>query len=480
MKISVKKGELAGTEGEAIILALFEGKELGGSALKIDTKSNGLIGELIGSHDFEAKPSQISVIYTRGLLPAKRIVLVGLGKHSEFDLETLRTAFAKAMQHLRALNLKEAATSIDSSFLPDAKDKVAQAVVEGALLGLYQYAPFKTVDRETLKDVDQLTIVAGEDDFPLIEAAVETAQAIARAVYFTRDLVSAPSNQMTPAILAKEAGGIATRRGVSCTVLDKVKLNELGMNSLLSVASGSNEEPRFIILEYTGGETDAAPIVLVGKGVTFDSGGICIKPSDKMDQMKSDMAGGGAVMGAIMASAELQLALNIVGLIPATENMPSGTALKPGDVFTSYSGKTIEVINTDAEGRLILADALAYASGYKPAAIIDLATLTGACVIALGDEVIGMLGTDDKLKGELREAARETGELVWELPLWKNYHEQIKSDIADYKNHGGGPTIRRRRRSSPAARARGFRATARRARLRAAPSPARKPHPARS
>ncbi len=219
MKISVKKGELAGTEGEAIILALFEGKELGGSALKIDTKSNGLIGELIGSHDFEAKPSQISVIYTRGLLPAKRIVLVGLGKHSEFDLETLRTAFAKAMQHLRALNLKEAATSIDSSFLPDAKDKVAQAVVEGALLGLYQYAPFKTVDRETLKDVDQLTIVAGEDDFPLIEAAVETAQAIARAVYFTRDLVSAPSNQMTPAILAKEAGGIATRRGVSCTVV---------------------------------------------------------------------------------------------------------------------------------------------------------------------------------------------------------------------------------------------------------------------
>ena len=192
-----------------------------------------------------------------------------------------------------------------------------------------------------------------------------------------------------------------TGRGVSCTVLDKARLNELGMNSLLSVASGSNEEPKFIILEYTGGETDAAPIVLVGKGVTFDSGGICIKPSEKMDEMKSDMAGGGAVMGAIMASAELQLPLNIVGLIPAAENMPSGTALKPGDVFTSYSGKTIEVINTDAEGRLILADALAYASNYKPAAIIDIATLTGACVIALGDEVIGMLGTDDKLKGEL-------------------------------------------------------------------------------
>ncbi len=439
MKISVSKGKLADAQGEAIILAFFEDKELAGEALHIDTKSNGLIGDLIGGRDFEAKPSQISVIYTRGSLPTKRIVLVGLGKQSEFDLEKLRAAFAKAMQHLRALNVKEAATSIDSSFLPNGKDKIAQAAVEGALLGLYQYAPFKTVDCENLKDMEQLTIVAEEDDFPLIEAAVEKAQAIARAVCFTRDLVSAPSNRMTPSILAKEAEGIAGRKGVSCTVLDKVKLKELGMNALLSVASGSNEEPKFIILEYKGDEADATPIVLVGKGITFDSGGICIKPSDKMDEMKSDMAGGAAVMGAIMACADLGLPLNIVGLIPATENMPSGTALKPGDVFTSYSGRTIEVINTDAEGRLILADALAYASNYKPAAIIDLATLTGACVIALGDEVIGMFGTDDKLKSELEEAARETGELVWELPLWESYQEKIKSDIADYKNHGGRP-----------------------------------------
>jgi leucyl aminopeptidase len=439
VKISVSKGKLADTSCEATILALFEGRELAGAALHIDTESNGLIGELIGSHDFEAKPSQISVIYTRGSLPAKRIVLVGLGKYDEFNLEKLRAAFAKAMQHVRTLNIKEAAASIDVNSPPGRKEKIAQAMVEGALLGLYQYAPFKTVDRENLKDMERLTILTEENDFPLIKVAVEEAEAIAHAVLFTRDLVSAPANRMTPAILAKEAGGITGRRGLSCTVLDKVKLNELGMNSLLSVASGSNEEPKFIILEYKGGETDAAPIVLVGKGVTFDSGGICIKPSDNMDKMKSDMAGGGAVLGAIMASADLQLPLNIVGLIPAAENMPSGTALKPGDVFASYSGKTIEVINTDAEGRLILADALAYGSNYKPAAIIDLATLTGACVIALGDDVIGMFGTDDKLKKELQEAGRETGELVWELPLWENYQEQIKSDIADYKNHGGRP-----------------------------------------
>ena len=180
-----------------------------------------------------------------------------------------------------------------------------------------------------------------------------------------------------------------------------------------------------------------APIVLVGKGLTFDSGGISIKPADKMDEMKTDMSGGAAVMGAIMAAADLQLPLNITGLVPATENMPGGCALKPGDILKSYSGKTIEVLNTDAEGRLILADALAYASKYKPEAVIDLATLTGACIVALGDDVIGMLGTDDKLKKEIDKAAQNTGELVWELPLWESYHELIKSDIADYKNSGG-------------------------------------------
>ena len=438
MKISVQKGKLADTKSQAIILTLFEDrKKLAGVALQIDQKSKGLVSELITNRDFEAKPSQVSVIYTRGLLPAKRVALVGLGKYSEFNLEKLRIAFAKVMQHLRNLNVKEAATSIDLNLIPHAKDKVAQAVAEGALLGLYQYTPFKTVDREDLKNMEQLNIIAEEKDFSLIEAVIKKTQIITQAVYFTRDLVSAPGNEMTPTILAKKAQEIATRKNVSCKELDKIKMKELGMNSLLGVASGSNQEPKFIILEYTGGKKNAAPIVLVGKGMTFDSGGICIKPAEKMDEMKSDMSGGAAVMGVIMAAADLVLPLNIVGLIPATENMPSGTALKPGDILKSYSGKTIEVINTDAEGRLLLADALAYASKYKPAAIIDVATLTGACIVALGDDVIGMLGTDDKLKSEINKAAQATGELVWELPLWESYSELIKSDIADYKNNGG-------------------------------------------
>ena len=438
MKIFVKKGKLADTKSQTIILTLFEdSKKLTGVALEIDKKSDGLISELIENGDFQAKPSQISVIYTRGSLPAKRIALVGFGKHSEFNLEKLRAAFAKALQHLRNLNIKEAATSINLNLIPRKKDQVAQAVAEGSLLGLYQYTPFKTVGREDLKDMEQLNIITDEKDFSLIESAIKKAQIITQAVYFARDLVSAPSNEMTPSIMAQKAREIARRKNVSCKVLDKEKMKEMGMNALLAVASGSNEEPKFIILEYAGGKKSAAPIVLVGKGLTFDSGGISIKPAEKMEEMKTDMSGGAAVMGVIMAAADLQLPLNIIGLIPATENMPGGTAYKPGDIIKSYSGKTIEVLNTDAEGRLILADALAYASEFKPEAVIDVATLTGACIVALGDDVIGMLGTDDKLKSEIDRAAQTTGELVWELPLWEGYHELIKSDIADYKNSSG-------------------------------------------
>ncbi len=438
MKIFVKKGVLADTKSEAIILTLFEdSKKLTGETLAIDKKSGGLISELMASRDFEAKPSQISVIYTRGTLLSKRIALVGLGKQSEFNLEKLRAAFARISGHLRNMNIKEAATSINLNLIPGKKDQTAQAAAEGAMLGLYQYTPYKTVNREDLKDMEKLNIIADGKDFSLIESAVKKARIIAGAVYFARDLISAPANEMTPSIMAQKAREIAARKNVSCKVLDKKKMKEIGMNALLGVASGSCEEPKFIILEYAGGRKNAAPIVLVGKGLTFDSGGISIKPADKMDEMKTDMSGGAAVMGAIMAAADLQLPLNITGLIPATENMPGGSALKPGDILKSYSGKTIEVLNTDAEGRLILADALAYASVYKPEAVIDLATLTGACIVALGDDVIGMLGTDDKLKKEIDKAAQNTGELVWELPLWESYHELIKSDIADYKNSGG-------------------------------------------
>lgn len=438
MKVFVQKGKLQDIKSQAVILALFQDeKELTGYSSIIDQASGGSITELINNGDFTAKPSQIAVVYTRGTIPAQRIALVGLGKKSEINLEKIRAAFSKVMQHLRGLNIKEVATSIDLNILPEKKDKVVQAVVEGALLGLYQYTPYKTVGREDIKEMEQLNIVAEEENYSFVESAVKNAQIIAAGVYFTRDLISAPSNEMTPTIMAKKAGEIAHRKNLSCKVLDKAKMKKLGMNALLGVASGSNEEPKFIILEYSGGKRREAPIVLVGKGLTFDTGGICIKPAEKMDEMKTDMSGGAAVMGTIMVAADLRLPLNIIGLIPATENMPGGSAYKPGDILKSYSGKTIEVLNTDAEGRLILADALAYATEYKPTAIIDVATLTGACIIALGDDVVGMLGTDEILKDKINKASRETGELVWELPLFEHYHELIKSDIADYKNTGG-------------------------------------------
>jgi len=438
VNIFVKKGMLANTTSQAIILTLFEdSKKLTGIALEINKKSGGLISELLDSRDFEAKPSQISVIYTRGTLPAQRIALVGLGKQRELNLEKLRAAFASVVRHLQNMNIKEAATSINLNLIPGKKEQVIQAVVEGTLLGLYQYTPYKTVGREDLKEMEALNIIADAKDFSLIESTVKKARIITGAVYFARDLISAPSNEMTPSVMAQKAGEIARRKNVSCKVLDKNRMKEMGMNALLAVASGSHEEPKFIILEYAGGKKNAAPIVLVGKGLTFDSGGISIKPAEKMDEMKTDMSGGAAVMGVVMAAADLHLPLNVVALVPATENLPGGSAYKPGDILKSYSGKTIEVLNTDAEGRLILADALAYAVELKPEAVIDVATLTGACVVALGDDVIGMLGTDDKLKKEIDKAAKATGELVWELPLWESYHEQIKSDIADYKNTGG-------------------------------------------
>jgi leucyl aminopeptidase len=438
VNITVNKGNLVHTKTQAIILALCEGeKKLSEAAFNVDQKTGGLLSDIFKSGDFEAKPSQISVIYTKDSLPAKRIALVGLGKKSELNLEKIRIAFAKVMQHLRGLNIKEAATAIDWNLLPDEKEKVIAAVAEGAVLGQYQFTSYKTVGRDELKEMRLLEIVAEPKHYSVIQDEIKKTKIITDAVCFARNLISAPANEMTPSLMAAHAQKIAKRKNVSCRVLDKGKMRALGMNALLGVAAGSHQPPKFIILEYTGGKTGDAPIALVGKGLTFDSGGISIKPAEKMDEMKTDMSGGAAVMATIMAAADLLLPLNIVGLIPATENLPGGSALKPGDIIKSYSGQTIEVLNTDAEGRLILADALFYASKYKPAAIIDIATLTGACIVALGEDVIGMLGTDDQLKKEITQAAKTSGELVWELPLWDSYSELIKSDIADYKNSAG-------------------------------------------
>ncbi|MDI6775925.1 MAG: leucyl aminopeptidase [Syntrophales bacterium] len=442
MKVFVKKANLAEFTSEASVVFHFEEEELGGAAELLDKSSGGLISDVIAGGDFEGKLFQIAVIYTKGLTPARRIVLAGLGKKADFNLEKLRGAFSKAAKQVRELNLKGFATSMDLGDLTaigQPLDRVTEAAVEGVFLGLYQFASFKTVERDKIREIEEFVIVEDrEDACEVIRSAAGAAETISRAVYFTRDLVSTPGNEMTPNDMARKAEELAlTRKNVKVEVLDVPKMKELGMNALLAVARGSDEPARFVILEYRGGREADPVIALVGKGLTFDSGGISIKPSEKMEEMKSDMAGGAAVMGAIMAVSDMNLPVNVVGLIPATENLPGGRAYKPGDILRTMSGKTIEVLSTDAEGRLILADALTYAGKYKPAAVIDIATLTGACVVALGDHVSGMMGTDDRLKGKIRAAAEATGERVWEMPLWDDYHELIKSDVADYKNSGG-------------------------------------------
>ncbi|HBJ75705.1 MAG TPA: leucyl aminopeptidase, partial [Syntrophaceae bacterium] len=350
MKITITKGSLDDVKTQAIILAFCEGeKTLSGPAADIDQKIGGMLSDIMKSGDFKAKASEVFVIYARGFKPAKRIALVGLGKKSELNLEKIRRAFAKAMQHLRGLNIKEAATAFDADLLPDKKENLVAAIAEGAGLGLYQYTPYKTVGRDDLKDLRQLDIVTRPADYSWIQDVVQKANIITDAVSFARDLVSAPANEMTPSILAAHAQKLAKKKNVACRVLEKGKMKALGMNALLGVAAGSHQPPKLIILEYNGGKKGDAPIALVGKGLTFDSGGISIKPAEKMDEMKTDMAGGAAVLAVIRAAADLKLPVNIVGLVPATENMSGGGALKPGDILKSFSGRTIEVLNTDAE-----------------------------------------------------------------------------------------------------------------------------------
>jgi len=438
MNIQVGKGNLSEAKTQAIVLVLCEGeRQLSGTALDVDRNAGGLISDVLSTGDFEGKTSQISLIYTRGALKAPRIVLAGLGKRNEVDLDSIRHAYARAARYLCDIPVERVATAMDWTLLPQDGAGIVDAVVEGAILGAHRYAPFKTNDREKTEGVRKWVIVAGPGDDTRVRDRVRRSRIVAEAVCRVRDLVSAPANEMTPSTLAEQARKIADGRSLSCRVLEKRQLKTLGMNALLGVASGSRQPPKLILLSYAGGDKGEAPIVLVGKGVTFDSGGLSLKSREGMEEMKDDMAGGAVVLATLAAAADLRLPLNLVGLVPAAENLPGGEALKPGDVLKSLSGRTIEVVNTDAEGRLILADALTYAGRFKPRAVIDVATLTGACVVALGPEIIGLFGNDPALTARLRAAGDATGEAVWELPLWKNYEELIKSDVADLKNSSG-------------------------------------------
>src|SRR5712692_5411099 len=450
MEITVRKGRVEDAPADAVLLFHYEGEpKLVGETAAVDAKLKGRLANLVKSGEFTGRLGQVSVLHvTPGeRLRVKRAVLVGLGKRKDVPLEKLRQAMGTAAKATRALGAKSFAmpaldpathlTTLPSrSLLRDA----AQSLVEGALLALYQFTTYRTERNDELKPIRQMTLVVS-DPRALAEVhhRVRQGRIVGEATVFVRDLCNHPANVVTPTYMATEARKAAKERGVRCTVLDRPQMRRLGMGALLGVAQGSHEPPKFIVLEYRGGPRSERPVALVGKTVTFDSGGISLKPADNMEQMKADMTGGAAVLAAVRAASRLWLPLNILAVIPATENMPGGRATKPGDILKSLSGKTIEVINTDAEGRLILADGLTYATRYKPSVLVDIATLTGACVVALGNHAIGVLGNNERLIGELKIAGEQCGERAWQLPLWEEYYDQIKSDIADVKNTGGRP-----------------------------------------
>lgn len=436
MNIHAKVGDFKTERVDAIAFGIFEGgTSLEGAPQAADAAMDGAIGELFESGDFKGELKQTSLLYTRGAIVAPRIGLVGLGKSENFNPEKARQAAAKIAQSIRDLGAKTFAIPLP----PDTPEGIIQAIIEGFLLGLYQFNLHKTQDLDKIKALEAITIIVDdEDSLPAAEQAIEIGEIIAQGTILARDLSNQPANYLTPTMLADKAKTVADTTGLKCEILELAELKEKGFGALVGVAQGSQEEPRFIILEHIPDGDVQDSVVYVGKGITFDSGGLSLKPSRGMDEMKHDMSGAAAVLGAMQAIGTLRPNLHVVGLIAATENLPSGTAQKPGDVVTSYAGKTIEILNTDAEGRLVLADALGYAAKYDPKAVIDLATLTGAVVTALGHFAAGLLGTDDNLIEKIKHAADKTHERVWQLPLWEDYDEGIKSNVADVQNIGDG------------------------------------------
>ncbi len=437
MKFEIDKKSLLSRKADLILLWHFSSDSgLSEAVQAIDEACGGPIRTMLAAKDFQGKTPQ-AMLYTGGAIPASRIMLIGLESRDKAEAEAIRNAYAAAVQKMRSLKIRSAAVSLDFGTLSALSTEAAiGAALEGFVLGDYRYDRFKTSEGENTALL-LAYLSAGSLDSAALKAAAQRVEKIAEAVYLARDLGNAPANVMTPSRLATEAKKMTVSRPIKCTVLDREKIRKAGMTALLGVSQGSQEPPTFTILDYRGGRPKQAPVVLIGKGITFDSGGISLKPAENMGEMKSDMAGAAAVIATLRASADLKLRVNLVGVIPATENMPGGKAYRPGDVITPLGGKTIEIISTDAEGRLILADAIAYAARFKPAVMIDVATLTGACVVALGDEVAGLFGNDNAIKRKLIAASQTTGEKIWEMPLWDCYQELIKSDIADLKNTGG-------------------------------------------
>jgi len=439
MEFGVWTKSLTTVAVDCLVVGVFEEAELGGEARSVDLASGGRLQRLLAAGDFAGRSGETLLITDLTGLAATRVLLTGMGARAQLTRRTWRRAWASAVAALGRTRIASAAVALDRPAARDLDDYYfGRAVAEIAGSTLYRINDLKTGKKPRPPALDR--VLAG----PARKA--EAAQrgfrhgaAIAAAAAVQRDLANLPANVCTPTFLAEEARALAKRqKSVSARVLDEAAIRREKMGCLLAVSQGSRQPPRFIVLEYRGPKAATAPpVVLVGKGVTFDTGGISLKDPPAMDEMKFDMSGAAAVIAAVTLAAELRLPLHLVGLIAAVENMPDGKAVKPGDIATSASGQTVEILNTDAEGRLILCDALHYARRFRPAAVVDIATLTGACVIALGHHHSGVFGNDDRLVRQLLEAGVRAEDRCWQLPLTEEYGEQLKSNFADFANVGG-------------------------------------------
>jgi leucyl aminopeptidase len=439
MDVKVESGDIAKRESPCIIVNLFEGVTVpGGATGAVDTALTGMISELIAAGDIRGKYGELTLIHTFGRIPAARVLVAGLGKSGDFTLDRVRDLSASVARFLRGKRIREAATIAHGGGIGGLDAAAcAQAIAEGAVLGLYRFEAHKKHGDDESAGFEGLTIV--EHDTKRVDemrGTAERGRIVAEAANFARELANEPGNVLTPTEFSARAERIAREHGLGFHSYDKGWAETNGMGAFLGVAKGSAQPPKFMVLTYQGGG-EAKALGLIGKGITFDTGGISIKPAANMEEMKGDMSGGAAVIAAMSAIAQLKPKINVTAIVPATENMPGGSATKPGDVLYAMNGKTIEVVNTDAEGRLILADALSYAIKLDLTPLVDVATLTGAISVALGNVAYGVFSANDALTARIREASAATGEKCWELPMFSEYKELNKSNVADVKNSGG-------------------------------------------
>jgi len=434
MQVRLNGDAPTGVRTGALVVPVFSDSALGGVTLEVDREAGGVIADAIASGEFKAKPAESLMVHAKGR-PYGRVLAVGLGDSAKFEPSLLARYAGAAVRYLGRRNVSEIAIVLPEQ-ARGLETTCASLIAEGAIAGSFETGTYQTEPEKKIA-VTSVAVLSSGLDKGAVERGIARGTAIGEAVNFARRLALTPANDMTPTHLAQEATAAAKSSGLTIDVLDEDRARKEGMGSFLSVAQGSAQPPKFIVMRYEGDPGSKELLALVGKGITFDTGGISIKPADRMEEMKYDMSGGAAVIATMRALGELKPKINVVGIVPATENMPGGKATKPGDIVKAMNGTTIEVINTDAEGRLILADGLCYAKKLGAGKIVDTATLTGACVIALGHAAAALVSNNDAFANEFLSAAKVSGERYWQMPYYEEYSNQMKSDVADLKNTGG-------------------------------------------